>query len=121
MNVSKNDGWKNRLQKIGENKEAVQAAQNASQRAVIANLTGAEEQAELDYTQIAKELAERQKAVTEQKGLNDGYTKDTIYIRDDLYAAFNALCVERGDKKRYANEAIEDFIKKKYAELKSSL
>lgn len=116
--MSKGNDWKDRFNKIGDNKKDIEAAKNASHKAIIANLTGEEERTELDYTRIAEELAERQKAVTERKGLNDGYTKDTIYIRDDLYKAFNALCVERGDKKQFANEAIEDFIKKKYEAFK---
>lgn len=76
-----------------------------------------QEEEKVDLAQIAKELQERHE--NEAHSLNDNYIKDTIYIRDDIYRAFNALCVKRGDKKTFANQAFEEFILKKYAELKA--
>lgn len=69
----------------------------------------------IDMAAIAEQL---QKQRTEEPvSANDGYTKDTLYIENDLFRAFNALCVKRGDKKKFANEAIRDFVLKKYREL----
>lgn len=76
-----------------------------------------QEEEKPDLAQIAKELQERHE--NEAHGENEGYVKDTIYIREDIYKAFNALCVKRGDKKKNANQAFEDFILRKYAELKA--
>ena len=44
---------------------------------------------------------------------NHNLIKMTVYVNDDIYAAFSNLCVQRGDKKRFFNEALEDFLKKK--------
>lgn len=68
-----------------------------------------------DFEKMAAELQERHKK--EAKSLNDGYVKDTIYIREDLYKALNALVLRRGMKKELINEAIADFVIKKYKEL----
>ena len=70
---------------------------------------------EPDFTEIAKKLEERQAA--EKKGENEGYTKMTIYIRDDILAGFNALITKRGQQKEFANQAISDFVLKKIKEL----
>ncbi len=68
-----------------------------------------------DFAKIASELKERHEK--EKRSLNDGYVKDTIYIEENLYKAFNALCTERGMKKTFVNEAIKDFVLKKHKEL----
>ena len=68
----------------------------------------------LSFADIAAKLKARKEE--EMAGANDDYTKDTIYIRKDIYEAFNALCIKHGDKKKFANEAISDFIMKKYQE-----
>lgn len=70
---------------------------------------------EPDFTEIAKKLEERQAA--ERKGENEGYTKMTIYIRDDILAGFNALITRRGQQKEFANQAVSDFVLKKTKEL----
>ena len=70
-----------------------------------------------DFEKIAEELARRHEE--EKHSLNQGYTKDTIYIQDDIYKAFNALCVKRGDKKEFVNIALADFVEKRYKELKA--
>lgn len=67
------------------------------------------------FADIAAKLKERK--AEESVGANDDYVKDTIYIRRDIFDAFNALCIKHGDKKKYANEAMSDFIMKKYKEL----
>lgn len=71
-----------------------------------------------DFEKIAEELARRHEE--EKRSLNDEHIKDTIYIQKDIYKAFNALCTERGLKKQYVNEAIADFVQKKYKELQQN-
>ena len=70
---------------------------------------------EPDFAKMAEDLQARH----EQKkhSVNDGYTKDTVYIRDDIYKAFNALVTKRGLKKELMNEALADFVIKKYREI----
>lgn len=72
-----------------------------------------EEATSLDV--IAKELQERREA--EAVGENEGFVKDTIYIRKDIYEAFNALCLKRGDKKKHANAALEKYVLEQYRKL----
>ena len=72
--------------------------------------TGEEEKP--DFMKMAEEL-ESQK---ELKSENDGYIKDTIYIREDLYRAMQAICTRQGDKKKNVNQAYEDFLTKVYKE-----
>lgn len=68
-----------------------------------------------DLSDLKKKLEMRK--VQEERGENDGYQKMTIYIRDDIAEAFNALITKRGQQKEFANIAIADFIKKKAKEL----
>ena len=70
---------------------------------------------------IAEELKKRKDEYdprAKDGGFKDNYVKDTIYIEKDIYEAFNALCLEYGDKKRYANQAFRDFVMKKHEEIK---
>lgn len=69
-----------------------------------------------DLSAIAEELQKRHEE--EAIGENEGYIKDTIYIREDLYKAFQALCLKRGDKKKHANAAYEQYILNEYKKLK---
>ena len=69
-----------------------------------------------DLSAIAEELKKRHKE--EAAGENEGYIKDTIYIREDLYHAFQALCLKRGDKKKHANAAYEQYILNEYKKIK---
>ena len=104
---NKNDRIQNKLNEIG-------AAKAPSKKEVIQQIIHQEEE-KPDYEQIARELQERHEE--EKRSLNDNHIKDTIYVQEDLYKAFNALCTERGLKKQYVNEAIADFVQKKYKEL----
>lgn len=104
-----------RLRKIEESKKKNQGKLSHAQQNVIDQMTEKKDDS-TDFEAIAKELEARKQA--EAKGENDGYTKDTIYIEDSIYKSFNALCLKRGDKKRFTNEALADFIKKKYKEIR---
>ena len=71
-----------------------------------------------DFETIAAELQRRHEE--EKRSLNTGYVKDTIYIEENLYKAFNALCTERGMKKQYVNQALAEFVQKKYREIQKN-
>ncbi len=86
-----------------------------SEKAELVNKIMNQEEETVDMKAIAEALQEQNKE--KAPGLNEGYTKDTLYIEDDIYKAFNALCVNRGDKKKFVNEALKDFVLKKYKEL----
>lgn len=77
-----------------------------------------QQEEQTDLSAIAEELKKRHEA--EAVGENEGYIKDTIYIRADLYKAFQALCLKRGDKKKHANAAYEQYILNEYKKIKRS-
>lgn len=108
--MSKNNDMKNRLEGLKKEKEAIVG--NPSK--VINGIVN-QEQESPDFAKIAEELQKRHEE--EKRSLNDNYIKDTIYIEENIYRAFNALCVERGMKKQLVNEALADFVQKKYREL----
>ena len=72
------------------------------------------EKEEPDFLEITKQLKKRSQE--DSKGENDGYVKMTIYIKEDIADAFNALIVKRGQQKEFANEAFADFVIKKAKE-----
>lgn len=75
-----------------------------------------EESGKPDFAAIAEKLKENQG--TEKKpSFLEGTTKFTIYVDNDVADAFKAMCVNRGDQRRYATEAFEDFIIKKTNEM----
>ena len=100
-----------KLNRIQQQKERLP---QPSEKAELVNKILNQEEETIDMKAIAEALQEQRE---EQPGLNDGYRKDTLYIQEDLYEAFNALCVNRGDKKKFVNEALKDFVLKKYKEL----
>lgn len=91
-----------------------EAAKKAGDNQIVEQLTN-ESTGEPDFTEITKKLKERKKKET--KGENEGYTKMTIYIRDDIAESFNALITKRGQQKEFANQALSDFVAKKIREL----
>lgn len=66
-----------------------------------------------------EELAQRLKERYDEKKVSklDGTEKLTVYVDKDVAAAFRALCIERGDQRRYITAALQDFILKKAREL----
>lgn len=114
--MGKNDLLGNRLKTLQEqNKALKQERPDVVQN--IASGAAAEEE-KPDFMKMAEAL-EAQKE--ERKSELDGFTKDTIYIRSDLYNALQALCTRQGDKKRLVNQMYEEFLTKKYKELQSKL
>lgn len=98
-----------RLSKLDNQKEEIKSAN------VVNNIIAGKE--EKDLKAIAQELKERKEKEPDSINDPDLYIKDTIYIEKDVYEAFNALCLKRGDKKQFTNEALRDYVKKKYKEL----
>lgn len=105
--MSRNEEINKRLEAMKKNNES---GTNPAGR-VIDGITRQEEE-KTDFEKIAQELEERKRK--ESVGLNDDYVKDTIYIQKDLYKAFNALCIKRGDKKHHVNRAISEYVQKEY-------
>ena len=81
---------------------------------MVDEFTGAKDPQD-EMMRIAAELKKQKEE--KKSSLNNDYVKDTIYIRSDIYEAFNALCIKQGDKKKYANEAFKDFVLKKYNQM----
>lgn len=103
-----NDLIKSRLKEIQESKEKAGVKKPDVVQSIV---TGKEEKP--DFMKMAEKLnAEKE----DKKSENDGYVKDTIYIREDLYNAVQALCVKQGDKKRIVNKMYEDYLTKIYRE-----
>lgn len=106
--MAKEDLLKQALQ--NRNRNGAEAKQNRKS-AVETIATG--EDTKPDFKKLAEKLeAEKEERV----GENVGFTKDTIYIRDDLYAAMQALCDKMGDKKKHVNAAYELYLEKIYKE-----
>lgn len=102
----KNDLLNERLKAVQKKKEE---AKNNTSGVISAIVTGAEEKP--DFMKLAAVLEEEKE---EKKSANEGYIKDTIYIREDLYKAMQALCVQQGDKKMLVNAAYEEFLTREY-------
>lgn len=110
--MSKNESMQERMERLKREKE--EAKKNADKKDMVKQLSHQEE-ADTDFLKIAEEFQRMQQEKPES--VNAHTVKDTIYIEEDLYKAFSALCVNRGDKKKYVNAALRDFVLKKYKEL----
>lgn len=110
--MSKNNKWHQKLQEINTG-----VSKPEHKKEVIQQIVHQEEN-KPDFEKIAEELAQRHEE--EKRSLNTGFIKDTIYIQEDIYKAFNALCTERGMKKQYVNEALAEFVQKKYREIQQN-
>ena len=110
--ANKNSLLDEKLKELEKQKEEV----GKNKKDVVNNIVTGED-SEVNFKEIANQLKERKE--NEAESLNDPnlYVKDTIYIEKDIYEAFNALCLKRGDKKQFTNEALRDYVKKKYKEL----
>lgn len=101
-----------RLQKETGEAGAADPSTNAD---LVAQLTH-EEAGKPDFADIAKKLKERQGA-ERTPDFNERTKKITIYVDADVAEAFDALCVNRGDKTRFATQAFSDFVHKMAKEL----
>lgn len=98
--------------------QELQAGKNAgNSKGLVGQLTH-QNSSDVDFKQITEKLKERQK----EKKLptlheSDKYVKYTVYVEKPVAEAFQALCLKRGDQRRYANQAIKEFVEKKVKEL----
>lgn len=97
-----------------EKEEAAAKAKETESTGLVSQLTH-ETSGEPDFSEIAKKLQERK--AQEAKGENDSHVKMTIYVREDVADAFNALITKRGQQKEFVNIALADFVAKKIREL----
>ena len=68
-----------------------------------------------DFRELAKKIEAHNRE--RSTSANADCQKMTIYIRNDIADAFNALITERGQQKEFANIAFADFVKKKAREM----
>lgn len=111
-----NDLIKQRLAELEKQKQT----SSKNRPDVVASIVDGDT-ADSKLKEIAEELKKRKEEYdpkAKDGRFSENYVKDTIYIEKELYEAFNALCLEYGDKKRYANQALRDFVIKKHEEIK---
>ena len=103
-----------RLKALNESKEDLKQENKQNVMQTIA--TGEEEK--LDFKKFAASLDVH----AEFAEVKDAERKDTIYIREDLFQAMNALVKYTGKtKKRLVNEMYEQYLTKAYRELNLDL
>lgn len=114
--MSKNrESVKDKLARMQRETGGAASADPVSNADLVEQLTH-EDAGEPNFANIAEKLKERQDAEREPSFL-EGTTKFTIYVDNDVAEAFKALCVKRGDQRRYATQAFSDFVTKKVKEL----
>lgn len=104
-----------KLARMRRDTDEVGAADQSAHADLVEQLAH-EESGKPDFAAIAGKLKERQEA-EKKPTFQEGTTKFTIYVDNDIAEAFKAMCVNRGDQRRYATEAFEDFIIKKTNEM----
>lgn len=115
--MGKNDLLGNRLKTLQEQNKALKQERPDVVQNIASGAVAAEEE-KPDFMKMAEALeAQKSERVSE----NEGYTKDTIYIRNDLYAAMQALCDKQGAKKAHVNAAYEMYLTHVYNEKKNEL
>jgi hypothetical protein len=113
MKNDKNSSAIERLANLKKEQEAAKAAVPKDTE-LVSQLTH-ENDGKPDFSELAQKLQERQEK--EAKGENQDHVKMTMYIRKDIYDAFNALITKRGQQKEFTSQALSDFIQKKAREL----
>jgi len=106
---------KEKLERLKREKEEAAAKAGANEGSDLVSQLTHEDAGEPDFSEIAKKLQERK--AQEAKGENAGHVKMTIYVREDVAEAFNALITKRGQQKEFVNQALIDFVAKKIREL----
>lgn len=114
--MSKNRSARDRIEQMKREQEEAAAKKNTAANTDLVEQLTHEESDAPDFANIAEKLKERQDAEREPSFL-EGTTKFTIYVDNDVAEAFKALCVKRGDQRRYATQAFSDFVTKKVKEL----
>ena len=111
--MSKNETAAERIARMKRDQDAAKGSTRENSE-LVSQLTH-ESDGEPDFSELARKLEERQ--AKEAKGENEGHVKMTIYVREDVAKAFNALITKRGQQKEFVNQALTDFIQKKAREL----
>lgn len=100
-----------RIARMRREKEAATATDNTD---LVGQLTH-QSAGEPDLAALAEKLGQRKDK--EKVSVTETAVKYTIYIDKPVATAFDALCINRGDQRRYATEALRDFVLKKSREL----
>ena len=106
-------------EQINKRLEAMRKQESENKPSAVIDGIVHQEEEKTDFSKIAQELQERHEK--EAKGENFDHVKDTLYIEKNIYKAFNALCVKRGDKKRRINEALAEYVEREYKKIKKGL
>ena len=114
--MSKSKDAFDRIEEMRRAKEAAAAQGGTIEDSGLVDQLAHEESGKPDFAAIAEKLKENQGSEKKPSFL-EGTTKFTIYVDNDVAEAFKALCVERGDQRRYATQAFAEFIEKKVKEL----
>lgn len=113
--MSKDKNNTSAMERLANLKKEQEEAKAASPKEDLVNQLAHENDGKPDFSELAQKLQERQER--ESKGENENHVKMTMYIRQDIYDAFNALITKRGQQKEFTNQALSDFIQKKAREL----
>jgi len=116
--MSKHNSARDRIERLKREQEEAAAKGNtiADANANLVEQLTHEEAGDPDFAAIADKLKANLDMEKEPSFL-EGTTKFTIYVDNEVAEAFKALCVKRGDQRRYATQAFSDFIVKKMKEL----
>ena len=114
--MTKNNSARDRFERLKREQEEAAAKGNTIADTNLVEQLTHEDAGEPDFAAIAEKLKENQEAEREPSFL-EGTTKFTIYVDNDVAEAFKALCIKRGDQRRYATQAFSDFVIKKMKEL----
>lgn len=109
---NKSENAAERLARLKRERE--EASKNGQPSEIVNQLTH-ESAGEPDFSALAEKLKKRHEE--EKVSALDGTVKYTIYVDTDIAEAFNALCLKRGDQRKYINQALSDFVLKKSKEL----
>lgn len=113
--MSKDKNNSSAIERLANLKKEQDAAKASAPKEDLVNQLAHENDGKPDFSELAQRLQERQEK--EAKGENENHVKMTMYIRQDIYDAFNALITKRGQQKEFSNQALSDFIQKKAKEL----
>lgn len=109
-----NETVQERLERMKKEAEAAKASAVSDKAELVEELTHTSDGAP-NFEEIARKLEAMKEG--QEAGKNEGYVKMTIYVRQDIHAAFQALSQRRGQQKENYNQALADFVTKKSREM----
>lgn len=104
----------NSKETMQERMERLKREAEKAKETPVARTIAQGEDADTDFEKIAEAFAAMQ---PEHPQVKPEEVKVTLYIDAQVYAAFEKLCVARGDKKRNTNAALAEFVLKRYREM----